>query len=401
MKIHNYRKGATVVVQNSPNKGFFYVVKSGILEIDSEHKLGDKELSRFEPGDSFGLVSALTGYPFLVSVFAGSDCQVIEVPIQTLGSYLKSQKELAVRMIGLYTRELRAIHKHLSKVNTPADRNYHPEKLLYQAGTYVELGYPRYAAYALHTYIKWAREKGGQEAGIRDAEDQLSKLEPEKDYKGPEWKSAAANLEAEEVLFLENEPSKEIYVIQSGAVKLFSLARGRELIIDILGPGELFGEMAFVDDQLRMASTVTVAPTQVLRFSKQNLFDSVGEAILQKIFESLARRIWFSHQRLVILRLKDPIARLYAFLYNLIRDDEIKGQRPKNSNDPYVFHLNLDDLKKMCGIGRIDDEKIKPLLDDRNIEFEDHQVTVHNRKRVEDRVAFFRTRVGQISSSLA
>ena len=78
IEIHTkyYHAGASVVVQNAPNPGIFYIVRKGTLSIDTEHRLSDRVLSRFEPGDSFGLVSALTGHHFLVTIYAETDAEV-------------------------------------------------------------------------------------------------------------------------------------------------------------------------------------------------------------------------------------------------------------------------------------------------------------------------------------
>ncbi len=329
MRVLNVKQGSAVAVQNSENKGVFYIVKSGILEVDSEHRLSDKALSRFEAGDSFGMVSALTGHRFLVTVFAKTDAEVIEIPIQMMGSYLINQKSLAIRMMSLYTRELRTIHKHLSMANQPDDRYVSPKKLIHDAKIYMELGKPKYASYALYKYLDWLSKE------CPDAEQESSAKEllaqTKSNYKGKEWSSSEVSLSADEVIFLENEVSNEIYVVKSGSVKLFTITREQELIIDILGPGEIFGEMAVIDHFQRMASAVTETDTVIMRFTKQTLFDHDGVAILQKIFESLARRIWFSHQRLIILRIPDPVTRLYAFIFNLTRDQDIKNKTWKNT----------------------------------------------------------------------
>jgi CRP/FNR family transcriptional regulator, cyclic AMP receptor protein len=56
------------------------------------------------------------------------------------------------------------------------------------------------------------------------------------------------------VLITEGEVSDALYVLIAGQMKVFTIGqRGRELIYNILGPGEFFGEM-FLDGGLRSAS---------------------------------------------------------------------------------------------------------------------------------------------------
>ena len=387
MRLLNFSRGSTIIVKDSVNKGFFYIVKSGLLTVDRGQKMVEKELSRFGPGDSFGLVSALTGQKYLTTIFAATDSQVYEIPVASLGKFLKEKKDLALRMLGLYTRELRTIHKYLARVNPPQMRNISTEKLLQDARSYIDLKKERFAFYALEKYIEASRA-GLIDGNIAAAEKLLQGLEK---YTSPVWTGNSMGLGADEILFLENEPSSEIYVVKSGAVKLFSLARNQELVLDILGPGEIFGEMAFIDHRNRLASAVTETESLVMRFSKDTLLDSVGEIILQKIFESLARRIWFSHQRLMILRIADPLARIYAFLSSMIRDKEIRD-KIHDAQVSFEFNIDLDELKKMCGLGKVNHDRIEIFLKDSNIEIGKHVILVKNRKYVDDKIAYYMTR---------
>ncbi len=69
--------------------------------------------------------------------------------------------------------------------------------------------------------------------------------------KASEWLSSrisARAFGAGEILFLEDEPCEHLYVVYSGAIKVYkSLDSGRELILDIFGFGEAVGEVALID----------------------------------------------------------------------------------------------------------------------------------------------------------
>ena len=56
-------------------------------------------------------------------------------------------------------------------------------------------------------------------------------------------------------LFFAEEPSDNIYLVKEGRIKLLRAnIEGREVILDILGPGEIFGELALVDEEHRSHS---------------------------------------------------------------------------------------------------------------------------------------------------
>jgi CRP/FNR family cyclic AMP-dependent transcriptional regulator len=66
----------------------------------------------------------------------------------------------------------------------------------------------------------------------------------------------------------EGESTGSLYVILAGKVKVFlGDASGKELILDIKGAGEYFGEMA-LDNQPRSASIVTMEPSRFAVLSK-------------------------------------------------------------------------------------------------------------------------------------
>jgi CRP/FNR family cyclic AMP-dependent transcriptional regulator len=66
----------------------------------------------------------------------------------------------------------------------------------------------------------------------------------------------------------EGELTGSLYVVLSGKVKVFLADEsGKEIILDIKGPGGYFGEMA-LDDQARSASIVTLEPSQFAVFSR-------------------------------------------------------------------------------------------------------------------------------------
>lgn len=389
---------ATVVVQNSENPGYFYIVRSGTLEIDSEHRLADKVLSRFGPGDSFGLVSGLTGRRFLVTIFAATPARVARIPVRMLGTFLEQNKPLAMKLVSLYSRELRALHYHLTKANVAGERELHPRRLLDNARTYLSWGNKQMASYAADRFIQWAEKEGDQEAVLqgRALLDECGVK-----YAGPVWTSNTQKLAAGEIVFLENEISEQIYVVESGTVRLSQIVRGQEFIIDVLEAGEIFGEMSLIDRSPRMASAVVETDAVVIRLNPATLLDGVGAKVMQRIFESLARRIWFSHQRLVVLRIPDPITRIYAFLHNLMRDEMIRQGRNAEQvmRESFTFEINLAHLLKMSGILKLSDDSLRKLKEDSNLIFGPDKITVHDRKRLEEKVPY-RTKTGQISANM-
>jgi CRP/FNR family transcriptional regulator, cyclic AMP receptor protein len=387
-----YRAGAVVVAQNAPNPGIFYIIRKGTLAIDTEHRLSDKVLSRFEPGDSFGLVSALTGHHFLVSIFADTDAEVVEVPIHRIGEYIQPEPTLAVKLMRLYSRELRSLQQHLAQLDFKGDRDSTPERLFNLAEKYRREKRLHHAAHALHAYIEWGRDHAAEH--LAQAKSQFEELRSHHRAHGPA--SGRLNLPVDTMIFSEGEMGQEIFVVLRGAVKLVRFARGQEFTIDILGPGELFGEMAFLESAPRMASAITTQDSQIFGIHPDQLVATVATNILQKLFESLARRIWFSHQRLIIFKISDPLMRMYAYLYNLTRNQNLRSREKSPQDRSYTFEMNVQQLKSLCGVLNLKEATEAEFRADENLIIGDNRITIRSRKRLADHISFYRAKTGQI-----
>jgi CRP/FNR family transcriptional regulator, cyclic AMP receptor protein len=75
-----------------------------------------------------------------------------------------------------------------------------------------------------------------------------------------------------ETIFLTGDPGTNLCIIESGRVKLTltSEERGREVALDYLGPGDVFGELALLDGEPRSADAVAVEPTRLLLLSRDD-----------------------------------------------------------------------------------------------------------------------------------
>jgi CRP/FNR family transcriptional regulator/CRP/FNR family cyclic AMP-dependent transcriptional regulator len=73
-------------------------------------------------------------------------------------------------------------------------------------------------------------------------------------------------------IFHKGSPGHVMYLIESGRVRIFAVSdMGREISIDVYGPGDLFGEMAVLDGQARSAGAVCLERTVVLTARGEDL----------------------------------------------------------------------------------------------------------------------------------
>ena len=65
-------------------------------------------------------------------------------------------------------------------------------------------------------------------------------------------------------IFREGEPGSFAYLIESGKVEISSLNHGQKIVISTLGPGDMFGEMALIDNLKRSATATALENCDVI-----------------------------------------------------------------------------------------------------------------------------------------
>jgi CRP/FNR family transcriptional regulator, cyclic AMP receptor protein len=72
-----------------------------------------------------------------------------------------------------------------------------------------------------------------------------------------------------ETLFLEGDPGTSLCIVETGRVKLsLTSSEGREIILNLFGPGDAFGELALLDGEPRSANAVAVEASDLLLLAR-------------------------------------------------------------------------------------------------------------------------------------
>lgn len=74
-----------------------------------------------------------------------------------------------------------------------------------------------------------------------------------------------------EMLFQKGDPGDSLMAIMSGRIKISTLSEsGKEVVLNILGPGEMFGEIALIDGRERTADASAMAPSELLVIQRRD-----------------------------------------------------------------------------------------------------------------------------------
>lgn len=114
------------------------------------------------------------------------------------------------------------------------------------------------------------------------------------------------------LLFREGEPGTEMYVIQSGKVRLTRTIRGVEKTLADLPAGEFFGEMSIINEKPRTASAVVLEDAQLLVLDPRT-FEAMIKAnteIAVRMIRKLAGRLDIANAQIENLLLGDANSRI-------------------------------------------------------------------------------------------
>jgi CRP-like cAMP-binding protein len=125
---------------------------------------------------------------------------------------------------------------------------------------------------------------------------------------------------ANQYIYLPEEPARKIFLINEGRVKIGTYgADGKEVTKAILSPGEVFGELALISDASRRDFAYSLENTSLCVLEKEDLSAMLRErSELQLFFMRLiGNRTLKLEQRLENLMFKTSRSRITEFLHTL------------------------------------------------------------------------------------
>lgn len=139
----------------------------------------------------------------------------------------------------------------------------------------------------------------------------------------------AKTFPAGQMIFCEYEPGNNFYLIQQGRVQITKVLGEIEKAIDVLHPGEIFGEMAILEEAPRSASAIALDECVLLEFNRENfeILLQGNPQIALTLLRTFVKRIYDQRRRFMILTLPDvrtKVADVFLMLYeaNPPRDRE-------------------------------------------------------------------------------
>lgn len=166
--------------------------------------------------------------------------------------------------------------------------------------------------------------------------------------------------------------SETLYIVVEGRLRMYlDDESGNEITVRLLGPGDVFGELALFTGAPRTSNVMTMEPCTLLALTRSQLTDclTIDSELAFRIIRALAQRIQEMMEDMSTLGLLDVYGRLRRTLEKLAKEND-----GKHIN----YRLTHQDLANMVGSSR---EMVSRILRDLTaggyITVHDKQITIN------------------------
>ena len=178
-------------------------------------------------------------------------------------------------------------------------------------------------------------------------------------------------------IFYEGDPGEGFHYLKTGKVKIIKMTDdGREHIINILSPGDLFAEVLLFNNQAYPATAIAVEDSQVGVIKNSDLEKLIlrnNELALQLI-KALSQRLLFAQGKIKNLALHDVTARTAETLLDL---GHKHGKELPNGHIRITLDMSRQDLAALVGTTRETVTRtLSALKKDKLIDFDTHAITL-------------------------
>ena len=154
-----------------------------------------------------------------------------------------------------------------------------------------------------------------------------------------------------QVVFREGDSSDTCYIVRCGRARAVRRhSDGRTITLATFGPGDIFGELAMFEDELRSATVEAVEPTTVVAVLGPDMRRLMNEhpGIATRLVIALGRRLRESNERLSRQSFQTVQSRVAVVLRDLVLQETAAGAGPTE----VLLTATQADLAQLAGSSR-------------------------------------------------
>jgi CRP/FNR family transcriptional regulator, cyclic AMP receptor protein len=183
------------------------------------------------------------------------------------------------------------------------------------------------------------------------------------------------------------QPGEVVYFILQGTVKVHvEQADGSDVVISILGAGDIVGEMSLLDNSTRSASVVTIEESTLL-WMDRNTFNELLKtvtALTYNLARILIKRLRLANEQIQALATQEVESRI---AYHILVFTDQYGRVDANGDILIPIRLTQSDIASLVGASREHTNKVLVSYKERKYISvgQNHHITVHNKNALASR----------------
>ncbi|MFN8161799.1 MAG: Crp/Fnr family transcriptional regulator [Solirubrobacterales bacterium] len=151
-------------------------------------------------------------------------------------------------------------------------------------------------------------------------------------------------------VFREGDPSDACYIVRSGRLRVTrEHPDGRAITLANLGPGDIFGELAMLDGELRSASVEALEASELLALPAADVRGLLARNpdTTVKLVGALVRRLRAANERIARQSFQTVPGRVAGVLSQLVAEES-----PRSEASEVTIRMNQVDLAQLAGTSR-------------------------------------------------
>jgi CRP-like cAMP-binding protein len=294
---------------------------------------------------------------------------------------------VAMKIIQGFSKRMRYLDEAVTRLTFKSTATENPSHLFKVAEYYARQSQYNQAYYAYYRYLQYSLQ--GEYVTL--AKERMSKIHPyaKAVYLEKNSSDFTRFYPKNTMICSEAEPGDELYIIQKGTIKVSKIVDDKEVLLALLKPGDIFGEMALLENRPRSASGIAHEDTTVMVVNKAN-FQRMVQAqpqIITKLTQLLAERIWMVYRQLANTIMGNPLGRLYDRLFLELE----KGRVQVAAGTPHTFDFGPKDLINMVGMSMEEGKSVlQKLFENKKVRVVDNRITTSDNDEIRKQAEYFK-----------
>lgn len=344
LQVNKFQAGAYIIVEGKENNDHFYIIQSGNVICQ---KGANSEKTRLGAGDFLGVVSCFANRPQIETIIAETDVIAISVQRSQYSDLIANNTPVALKIIKTFASRMRYMNEQLTKLTLHKIERDNYDHVYHIAEFYEKMAKYDVAVFGYYQYLK-TKPTGPY---LLPAQEKFRNLKPKTHavYFEP-TPDMTRQYPADTMIFSESTAGAEMFIIQDGQVSITKIVNGNEVVLAVLNKGDMFGEMALLENKPRSASAIakTNCTLMVINRHNFNTMVSTQPQLISRLTTTLGERLWSMYRQLDNANIQNPLDKMIDMLSLQLEkahtDFNTIGTKQKQTD------FTVKELATMCGL---------------------------------------------------